>query len=115
MKIVDYETKQNSLFVEVVILANGESDPEMYKDSQEDVWDSKTIKIVKTTDANQTNHDTYHNKTKIEGIQTIANYRNKSVEMIGGKELPVNSWRKDLMVIYEKNNKKIINRGKKKK
>lgn len=70
----------------------------MYKDSQGDVWDSKTIGQVFTTEANQTNHDLYHNKNKIEGIQTIANYRNKTVENIGGREVPINSWRKDIMV-----------------
>jgi len=98
MCIVDYETKKNALFIEVAVLVNGESDPEMYKDSQDDYWTSEEIGVVFTSEANQTNHDLYHNKSKIESIQTIANYRNKSVEMIGGREVPVNSWRKDLMV-----------------
>lgn len=80
------------------MLVNGESDPEMYKDSQGDIWDSKTIGQVFTTEANQTNHDLYHNKNKIEGIQTIANYRNKTVENIGGRDVPIGSWRKDIMV-----------------
>ncbi|MDR3063265.1 MAG: XkdF-like putative serine protease domain-containing protein [Methanobrevibacter sp.] len=70
----------------------------MYKDSQDDYWKSEEIGIVFTTEANQTNHDLYHDKKKVEGIETIANYRNKSVEVIGGREVPINSWRKDIMV-----------------
>ncbi len=96
--IVDYETKQKSLFLETVVLVNGESDPEMYKDSQNDYWKSKEINTVYTTEANQTNHDIYHNKRKIDGIQTISNYISKTVENIGGNDVPIGSWRKDIMV-----------------
>ena len=96
--IVDYETKKDSLFIEAVVLVNGESDPEMYKDSQGDVWDKKTIKQLKTTEANQIDHDIYHNKKKINGILTIDNYQNETVENVGGCEVPIGSWRKNYMV-----------------
>lgn len=98
MRIVDYETKKNSLFIEAVVYVNGESDPEMYKDSQDDVWDSKTIKQIKTTQGNQIHCDIDHNKVKIEGIETIDTYQNKTVETIGGRDVPVGSLRRDYMV-----------------
>lgn len=97
-KIVNYDTKKDALYIECVVLVNGESDPELYKDSQGDTWDSKTIKQVFTSEANQTQHDLYHNKEKVEGVTTISNYISTTDKIIANKTVPSGSWIKELMI-----------------
>lgn len=97
-KIVNYDTKKDALYLECVVLVNGESDPELYKDSQGDTWDSKTIKQVYTSEANQTQHDLYHNKEKVDGVTTISNYISTNDKIIANKTVPSGSWIKELMI-----------------
>lgn len=86
------------MYIECVVLANGETDPELYKDSQGDTWDSKTIKQVFTTEANQSNHDLYHNKEKVDGVTTISNYISTEDKTVAGRTVPSGSWLKELMI-----------------
>ncbi|WP_245837446.1 MULTISPECIES: XkdF-like putative serine protease domain-containing protein [Methanobacterium] len=84
--------------MECVVLANGETDPELYKDSQGDTWDHKTIKQVFTTEANQSSHDLFHEKQKVEGVTTISNYISTEDKTIAGRTVPAGSWIKELMI-----------------
>jgi hypothetical protein len=84
--------------VEAVVYVNGESDPEMYKDSQNDFWDKKTIKQIKTTQGNDIKCDINHNKVLVEGIEVLDTYQNKTVEIVGGREVPIGSLRRDYIV-----------------
>jgi len=70
----------------------------MYKDSQGDTWDSKTIKQVFTTEANQSSHDLFHEKQKVEGVTTISNYISSEDKIIAGRTVPAGSWIKELMI-----------------
>jgi uncharacterized coiled-coil protein SlyX len=70
----------------------------MYKDSQGDVWDSKTIKQIKTTQANNITCDINHDKIPVKGIKAIDTYQTKTIEIIGGKEVPIGSLRRDYIV-----------------
>lgn len=96
--IVDYDTKKDALYIECVVLANAETDPELYKDSQGDTWDPKTIKQVFTSEANQSDHDLFHEKEKVEGVTAISNYISTQDKTIGGRNVPSGSWIKELMI-----------------
>jgi hypothetical protein len=96
--IVDYDTKKDALYIECVVLANAETDPELYKDSQGDTWDPKTIKQVFTSEANQSDHDLFHEKEKVEGVTAISNYISTQDKTIGGRTVPSGSWIKELMI-----------------
>ncbi|MDZ4170603.1 MAG: XkdF-like putative serine protease domain-containing protein, partial [Methanobacteriaceae archaeon] len=96
--IVTYDVKKDALYIECVVLANGETDPELYKDSQGDTWDTKTIKQVFTSEANQSDHDLFHDKEKVEGVTSISNYISTQDKTIGGRTVPTGSWIKELMI-----------------
>jgi hypothetical protein len=73
----------------------------MYKDSQGDVWNAKTIKQVFTSEANQSSHDLFHEKEKVEGVNAISNYITDKEKVVGGRTVPVGSWIKELMITDE--------------
>jgi hypothetical protein len=96
--MVDYNTKKDSLFLETVVLINGETNPEKYADSDGDYFTKEDIRRMYTNEANTSNHDVEHNIAKEDGVKTIANYISTMPEEIAEQEIPEGSWRKDIIV-----------------
>lgn len=94
--------KQLGKYVKCCVLVNGEDDPDQYKDCRDQVYTRKEIKQLFTSEANQTNFDIYHNKTKIDGVTVVGNYINEtSPETVRGISVPSGSMFKILHVLNE--------------